>query len=137
MGKIVDGAIIQGLRGNTDLAALVGARIYLASPQGDKSYPFCSVFTVAETSGGGVMPVGNRVSSRETLLQIDVWETEISGYESTRKIADAVIEACDGQKLAGDFTDVKIFGVKNPSLVFVRYEGEYWHAVIQITVMWI
>lgn len=137
MGRIVEGCIIQGLRADAGLSALVGTRIYLASPQGGKSYPFCSIFTVSENRGDGIMPVGNRVGNRETLMQIDVWETDINGYESTRAIADAVVKACESQKLAGDFTDVKIYGIKNPSLVFVRYEGEYWHAVIQITVMWI
>jgi hypothetical protein len=119
-------AVIEALRSDIGVVALVGLRSYDVPPS-DPVYPFISL-------GPSDMSTGRQDGYRSWVetVQVDCWTEDQRRRQPVKALRDAVIDALDQANL-----DLQGYGLSSLDLVFSRVmddpDGITKHAVLQFT----
>lgn len=118
-------AIIDALRADAGVTAIVGQRSYDAPPK-DVVYPFISLGTSVITTD---RPDG--YSSRGEVVQVDAWTEDQRQRQPIKALCDAVIDALD----QADLDLAGVYGLARLDLVLARVmddpDGITKHAALQ------
>lgn len=122
-------AMVQALRADAALAALVGDRVYDRVPTG-AAHPYVSLGPEDWPQRHGAC-----MALLEGVVQIDVWSRDV-GRREAKRIVDRIVEIFDGADLAlaapyrGLGTEIAMRG-----RIMEDRDGLTIHGVVQIAVM--
>jgi hypothetical protein len=125
-GLALQGAIAGAVKANAEAAAIQGARIYDAVPDG-VTFPYTAIGTIQEIDDGAACMEG----AREVYVTLHVWSRAVGKVECQLLVA-AVVGALTGADLdIGDAWDpVELMFVN--SQVFTDVDGKTSHGVITL-----